>query len=127
MRSAVERLVRDRLGCSCPEAVFARIGLDYRGGSPPEVDLRIGGRLLVHLRRPGAAPDAEAALPEWLARGRDTRDAEGLNRFRLVLGLAADSADVERLQARFRTLSGGDRRLHLHLLPPDELDEVLGG
>jgi len=44
----VERRVRDRRGCTRPESVFERITRDYRGGASPQVDIRIGGRQLVH-------------------------------------------------------------------------------
>ena len=62
----VRTLIRQRLGCGCPETVFEQIRLDYRGGTPPETDLRIGGRLLVYLRLPADAESAGAALAGWL-------------------------------------------------------------
>ena len=125
VRSAVQDLVRDRLGCTCPDSVFERITLECRGGGSPEADIRIGGRLLVHLRRPGSAAAAEAALEGWLAAGREARDREGCNRFRLVLGLEARPEEAERLHGRFLNLSGGDPRLHLHLIAPEETGGVL--
>jgi len=37
-----------------------------------------------------------------------------------------DAPDADRLQARFAALAGSDPRLHFHLLPPGELDGLLG-
>jgi hypothetical protein len=99
--------------------------LIYRDAGSPEADLVVGGRLLVHLRRPETHAQAEAALGDWVTRGREARDRGGLNRFRLVLGLATDALGADRLQAQFGTLAAGDPRLHLHLLPPQALDSVL--
>jgi hypothetical protein len=125
VRGAVQELVRDRLGCTCPDPVFERIILECRGGASPEADMRIGDRLLIHLRRPGSVAAAEAALEGWLAAGREARDREGLNRFRLVLGLEARPEEAQRLLGRFLTLSGGDPRLHLHLIAPEETASLL--
>lgn len=118
-RSAIEHLVRDLLGCTCPEEVFERIE-DSGQVADGDATLRriaVGGRLLIYLVEPGAAWPQTARLREWVERGTAERDRLGLNRFRLVI--AADDRDAaagcsEPLGA---PLTGNDERAHLHLIP----------
>jgi hypothetical protein len=114
--SAVRHLVRDLLGCTCPEEVFDDIDARWRGGVRT-LELRVGGRLLIHVRWPTDWLAADAALSGWIGEGRVARDREGFNRFRLVLALAPEGAASAGLRRRFAELAGADERLHLHLLP----------
>jgi hypothetical protein len=124
--AAAKHLVRDLLGCSCPDEVFADIDLRWRGATRA-LDLRVGGRLLVHLRWPVDIPTAEIGLVSWLHEGRVTRDRDGLNRYRLVLALEPDTPSLVRLRQRFAQLRGDDERLHLHLLSPLALTGLVEG
>jgi hypothetical protein len=121
--------VRHRLGCSCGDEVFQDIRVLVSpavcAGVRVAAELRIGGRLLVWLVPGGTLADLATALPALVAGGRERRDRGGFNRFRLVLGLE-DASGFPALERGFRDSAGDDPRLHLHLLAPSLLAELLG-
>lgn len=87
-RVAVERLVRETLGCNCPAGVFERIEEDrvsLSGVEGPVPRLAIGGRLLVYLVEAEDPARTAADLPAWVAATRAERDAAGMSRVRLVV------------------------------------------
>lgn len=107
------RFVREGLGCSCPEEVLDRIGID--AGDPALTRLRVGGRLLVHLIACPAWADPAPILPRRLAAGVAERDAGGFNRFRLVLATEEPARLRPAAEAAFASL-GMDARTHLHVV-----------
>jgi hypothetical protein len=117
----IRALVRDTLGCTCPDAVLERVLLGA-WESPAGVGLRlrrvaVGGRLLIYLLAV-ADPDAlPGRLPPILEAGREERDRGGFNRLRVVVA-SADPQTLEGLcRAPFDRIRAGDERMHLHLLP----------
>lgn len=125
LRAAVEAFARERLGCGCPDAVFARIDVEEAVAGVWRIG--IGGRLLIDV-----AAGAEAASEDWvrerLAAGRADRDRLGMNRYRLVL--ATDGRDMPgepapSLRAAPAAPALADDRLHLHRLPRPEVEDLL--
>ena len=119
-REAIERLVRQDLGCTCPAEVFDCIEegqVALPGLTEPGRRIAIGGRLLVYLIEAEEIGQALTLLPLWLAAGRAERDAAGMNRLRLVV--IADDPDplTQALQASFDACPDRDARIHLHVLP----------
>ena len=124
---AIEQFVRGVLGCSCPAEVFRSVTIEV---NPPVFAdlaqtrlLRIGGRLLVLLLEASESEARVLPLKQLFARGRQLRDAEGYNRFRLVV--AAPAAVQQPLAERFTGLAGRDERLHLHVVGAGQLPQVL--
>jgi hypothetical protein len=117
--AAIERLVRQDLGCTCPPQVFERIeagSIQLPGLSIASRRLAIGGRLLVYVLEPDDVGQALAQLPLWVAAGRADRDAAGMNRFRLVT-ITPDPASMDAaIRPRFDALPDRDERTHLHVL-----------
>jgi hypothetical protein len=119
-RRAIAAFARDTLGCGCPAEVFAQIQesqLDLPGLPDPGRRFAIGGRLLVYLVAPADPEAVLAHLAAWVAMGRAERDAQGMNRLRLVIATDDPEARSGRLHACFDALPELDGRLHLHVLP----------
>lgn len=126
-QTAIERFVRDTLGCRCPEEVFRQVEvgpLPLPAGDGAGRRLVVGDRLLIHII---AAPD-RANEPGWIERvavaGRDERDRLAHNRYRLVVASTAETADRTSLEQRFTDALAGDERAHLHVLAANQLPLV---
>jgi hypothetical protein len=118
--AAIQRLVREELGCTCPSEVFERIevgpgGLPCLAGGGRRI--AIGGRLLIYLIEADDAAEAISGLPLWVNAGCAERDAAGMNRLRLVVVTAEQDSLAPALAAAFAALPGRDDRTHLHVLP----------
>jgi len=120
---AVRRLVRDGLGCQCPDAIFE----DVVVGRPTvfietdprsAVQLLVGRRLLVSFVETARLVDVHVDGERLLLQGREIRDAQGLSRFRLVLVGSWQPRVVEALAERTRAI---DDRLHVHAMEPEAL------
>jgi hypothetical protein len=113
---ALRAFVRDTLGCTCPETVFdvVRRGERALGSGASFIRLVIGDRLLVYLVGAGAGT---ARVVELAAAGPRDRDASGLHRFRLVVGLPAGAAQAGELADGFAAAVAGDPKAHLHCVP----------
>jgi len=125
----VRHLVRDGLGCQCPDAVFEDVVIGrptvFAEDDPrSSVQLLVGRRLLVSLVEMNRLADVRADAERLLVRGRQIRDAQGLNRFRLVLVGNCEPAVIEALAARAREM---DDRLHVHALGLEELEALVQG
>ena len=121
---ALRTFVRETLGCTCPESVFEsveRSETSVQGGTPV-ARLVIGDRLLIYVAMGDPGAGRLAALA---AAGLQDRDAHGLNRFRLVIGLRDAAAPVSVLEAACAAAVGGDPRAHLHCVPAAACDEAL--
>ena len=129
VRDELIEFIRDGLGCGCPDDVLDDLRVDPHpaglAGLPVDATISAGGRLLVAVcaSRPWAEIDAQ--LDRCFATGRQLRDEGGYNRFRLVV--VAGDPDVARrvLDRRFETLAARDDRLHLHVVGPAVLPDVL--
>jgi len=121
LKGFARRFVRDRLGCGCPVEVLARMEIDTLPGL---TRLRVGGRLLVHIRACPAPDRLPHRLAGWLADGVAQRDAQGFNRFRLVL-VTDDEPAVRRIAEALSATLGDDDRRHLHLVKPAEPGPLL--
>ena len=126
---AIVALVRDALGCHCPDEVFAHIYI-----APPSDILRdlsiqslleIGGRLMVAI----CATDAQAVeldkLHPFFTAGKTLRDRRGFNRFRLVV--QSDIPDRYRpiLLNQLAECPGMDDRMHVHVVASAVLPDCL--
>lgn len=128
-------LVREVLGCTCPDEVLEDIKYTIHPVEGYGLMLDVGGRLFVHLlpvvgvpRRP-ASNHLAGVIACILAKGRDERDSRGMNRFRLVL-VAVEEGSKEALgtvgeeaMAALSASGGVDDRVHLHVLSLAALPE----
>jgi hypothetical protein len=126
---AIEPFVREELGCQCPAAVFRRIGVEpcpeEFGNWPRGRLISVGERLLILVLRsddPAVLNQLPGAL---LQAGRRLCEARGFNRFRLVIATSRTGALEPSLRERFDRLQGKDGRMHLHVISPEQLPEIL--
>ena len=121
--------IRDVLGCTCPDEVLADIVVvpdpDGFAGLPVDFLLRVGGRLMVGIWASDAPGDVGEILSRCFSAGRALRDAEGFNRFRLVVASDDPDADANRLRPAFDGLAALDAKLHLHVIARSQLPEAL--
>lgn len=128
-QGSIERFVRGTLGCGCPDEVFQSVAISRLpplAGRPPILQLLVGSRLLIHVV--AMSPDATAAglIEQLVANGRAARDRHGYNRFRLVVASAEPLPSARAITERFARAVVGDDRVHLHLIPADQLPGELG-
>lgn len=120
LQDIVKALVRDTLGCSCPDEVFDDIEIEPRqvadDGSHVHRRMVIGERLLIYVLEEIAEGEAAYLIDDFIHAGRGERDSMGYNRFRLVLTSSEPKPLMESLETHFKAHSAVDDRVHLHVL-----------
>ena len=121
----IEIFAREILGCGCPDDVFRDISVendpDSFEGLPVEFLIKIGGRLMVGVVPLSQTDEALPLLRQLLETGRDLRDREGFNRFRLVF-ISDDPEKMQKsIEKKLNGFSGLDDRIHAHAVRPGSL------
>ena len=128
-RAVIEKFVREELGCTCPTEVFASVSLEKNpaifSGLLKGYLLEIGGKLLVYLVETDDLALVSTNLEKIFRRGREKRDADGFNRFRLVVSTPDIQPARQVLLQQFNDLHELDEKLHLHVIQPQQLPELL--
>jgi hypothetical protein len=124
----IKQLVRAQLGCACPDQVFDSIDLLGAAagfaGMPGDYLIAVSDRLLLLVVSSARWQEVLDQLDVLLIRGRQLRDAEGFNRFRLVVGVTERAAAQAALAERFAALPDLDDRVHLHVVSAETLAEL---
>jgi hypothetical protein len=121
------RFIREVLGCNCPDEVFRRV--EVQTGStavkccPADYEIRIGGRLLVVVTSEPVERLTASRLENLFAEGRRARDAEGFNRFRLVVRTEDAAQGKKNLLRAFKEISSRDEKTHLHVVEKHEVPD----
>jgi hypothetical protein len=127
--NAIERFIRQELGCQCPAAVFSRIGVEDApeefGVWPQGQLISVGERLLILVVRSDDPDTLHRMLGKLLLEGRRLREARGFNRFRLVIATTRADVTGPSLREDFERLGRIDERLHLHIISPEQLPAIL--
>jgi hypothetical protein len=130
--AGLKRFVRETLGCTCPEEVFEQV--EIRSGPPLASGgsvrrIAIGGRLLIYLVEGAPVEDVHRGMTDWTISGRIDRDESGMNRFRLVIGVAGMSdLDAARIRDAFEAARDEhDDRIHLHVVESTALGDLHQG
>ncbi|UCD88280.1 MAG: hypothetical protein JSV01_11265 [Desulfobacterales bacterium] len=118
---AVRQLVREELGCACPDGIFEEVtvGCPSIFGSPnvpSSVQILVGHRLLVSLVPVRDLKNVAEEAKHLLLNGRDIRDRHALNRYRLVLVGRVSKSVLTELEKEAANL---DDRMHVHLVESD--------
>ncbi len=119
---AIKHFVRASLGCACPDQIFEHIRITEHADmfASASTLYEIGGRLFVTVIDPVDWHDITASLDQLVDTGKQYRDQQGYNRFRLVIVTDDDEA-VKNLQSTFDGLPNIDEKTHLHVLKPQQL------
>lgn len=127
-RAAIEKFVREGLGCTCPDEVFQSISVEQNPTAFADLHkghlLAIGGKLLVYLVETDDWASVAVNLEQIIRRGREKRDDGGFNRFRLVVSTPEIQPARQILMRKFDALNELDEKLHLHVIAPDQLPEL---
>jgi len=115
--------VRETLGCGCPDEVLARIRVGRGVDGAPCLD--VGGRLMVAVIPYEDLDRLIDSFPDTVERSRRERDLRGFNRVRMVVVHASPEVLGETLDDMLHTITAADDRVHVHVLPPDVVPEVL--
>jgi len=121
----IEIFAREVLGCGCPDDVFLDISVEKDpasfAGPPVEFLMKIGGRLMIGVTPESRSDEAANQLQRLLETGRNLRDREGFNRFRLVF-ISDDQANMQKsIEKKLNGFSGLDDRVHAHAVRPGSL------
>ena len=124
-RNIIKMFTRNILRCTCPDDVFDKIQCQWRSICSIDVkvfEIRIGGRLLIFLWNTEST-SAQKYLESVIQLGRNTRDKDGFNRFRLVITFDFKTDWNKDIDTQFQKLSQNDEKMHLHLIPNQQIPE----
>ena len=125
----VVSFVQEALGCSCPDEVLQDIQIEAHpysfAGQPIDYVVRIGGRLLLAVSASSAWAEVAGELRQLLETGKNLRDRNGFNRFRLVVSSDEPENASAALQEHFIGFTGIDDKVHLHVVRPSTLPRCL--
>ena len=126
-RNPIKEFVQNILGCTCPDKVFDQI--EHRmvtpDSSPHTRSITIGRKLLVYIWETDDPVDLEQGLVAVLETGKKERDARGLSRFRAVLAVKNPQNVAPLAEQYFFQYSGGDDRMHMHVVSLQNLQNLL--
>ncbi len=116
----IKKFVRDELGCSCQDEVFYNIKfqnhveLEHKFFIDKAVT--VGNRLLIFILNVTTGIKIEKSVEKLVNHGRNWRDSEELNRFRLVLITTTPDTLEKKIKNKFKKLVKDDEKIHLHII-----------
>jgi hypothetical protein len=115
---AIKTFVRERLGCKCEDSVFNQIVIGmpsiFSCDNPGwDLQMMIGFRLLISIAPVQKLKSINEDIGKILQAGKQVRDRNSLNRFRLVLLGRVEKDIYEEGQKKAREL---DDRIHVHVI-----------
>ena len=125
----IKSFVQKDLGCGCPDEVFSTIQIekdpDALNGLPIDYIITIGNRLLIGIclcENPDTGFIKD--IKQSLAAGKQLRDKNDFNRFRLVVVSDVNESILEKVWKEYEKFGGLDDRVHLHLLRPSMIPAI---
>ena len=120
--------VKNTLGCGCPEKVFEKIDVSrvQAVGHEKEVTrIVVGDTLLIYIIGPEPYGDLIDRVESVSLAGKNDRDTNNYNRFRLVVSGFEDVVRQVEVSERFSESFKMDAKMHIHFVNL-ELVEGLG-
>jgi len=120
----IKVLVRQTLGCECPEKVFKYIDCQHDIKLNNDIllsyKINIGNRLLIYIIEVNDSNFMKSNLSTLTYMGKNERDKRGFNRFRLVIVTDKTSEIKQVAHTMFRVLEDKDEKVHLHIVNKNE-------
>ena len=111
--------VKNTLGCGCPEKVFEKIDVSKLQTVVNEKEITrivVGGTLLIYVIRPRLPGDFVDSVEAIGLAGKNDRDSNNYNRFRLVVSGFEDEVQQGKVAGRFSVLFNTDEKMHIHFV-----------
>lgn len=119
----IKVFVKNTLGCNCPAKVFEKIDVSRLLTLDQEITrIVVGDTLLIYLIRPELPGNFIESVEAIALAGKNDRDTNSYNRFRLVVSGFDDDVQQERVSARFSSLLNTDEKMHIHFVDQELLD-----
>lgn len=116
----VKKFVKNELGCLCSDEVFSKIEILenflFECGCNAKYKINIGDRLLVVIIYAAELEGDRHKLKSIASEGKQYRDDNNFNRFRLVILSKQPKSDELSFQTLFREEFGNDDKMHLHII-----------
>ncbi len=117
--------VKGTLGCACPDEVFEKIeaGTSAIAHFAEETTrIVVGERLLIYIVFTQSLSELSANIGDAAVTGKNDRDTNKYNRFRLVVVSDNDPDCSTDVIARFAEVTGSDEKMHLHFIGTENKD-----
>jgi len=121
----IEAFVKNTLGCACPVKVFEKIELSKLLIADYEKEITrivVGDTLLIYLMRPASSADFADTVEAIGLAGKNDRDTNKYNRFRLVVSGVDDDVLQGKASVRYSKSFNADEKMHLHFIDQQLLD-----
>jgi len=121
----IKVFVKNTLGCSCPDKVFEKIDVSQRLAVEHGQEMTrivVGDTLLIYVIRPEPPGNFVDRVESIGLAGKNDRDTNNYNRFRLVLSGFEDDAQQEKVSERFSNAFSTDEKMHIHFVDQELVD-----
>lgn len=115
----IKGFVKNTLGCGCPDKVFQKIDISELSVVAHEQQITrivIGDTLLIYMIPAGSSSVLVESVESLASTGKNDRDRNSYNRFRLVVSGCDDDVLRQRISACFLELFSDDRKMHIHFI-----------
>jgi hypothetical protein len=120
-KGKIKSFVQDVLGCGCAEEVFKIIELQQDEMAGERYDrINIGNRLLIYIFETDDPEYTRRELARIVRAGKEERDQNGFNRFRLVLATGDDRVGTAAIKA-YNDMDLTDDRTFLHVVKKEQI------
>ncbi|MBT8120113.1 MAG: hypothetical protein KJN89_10390 [Gammaproteobacteria bacterium] len=126
-KEKIKGFVRNTLGCGCPDKVFKKIDISEQPVESDELQIGrivVGDVLLIYIISPGPSAALGDSVEAIALSGKNDRDRNGYNRFRLVVSGIEDDARKERVSACFSKSFIMDEKMHIHFVNQQLVDAL---
>ena len=121
----LKEFVQETLGCGCPEKVFEKINVSshlVEGYSNGITRIVVGNTLLIYVIRSQSENNLSDSVELIGLAGKNDKDVNNYNRFRLVVSIAEGVSRTESYSERFSNIFATDEKMHIHFVREELLE-----